>query len=88
MMPLRIQTFFPFTLNKKLVHFSENGITYPTFPTRSISWKEVDFVILKDDILTIEMKNNKLMQFTLEKHISSGINADEFNNFCKQQLAS
>ena len=74
------------TLNKKLVHFSGEGIRYPSFPVKLIPWKDVDFVVLKDDILTIEMKNNTLMQFTLEKEISAAINPDEFNNFCREQL--
>ena len=76
------------TLNKKSVHFSEEGIKYPSFPARLIPWKDVDFVILKDDILTIDLKNNTLLQFTLEKNISSAINPEEFNNFCRGQLAS
>jgi hypothetical protein len=75
------------TFNKKVIDFSAEGIKYPSFPVKSIPWKEVDFVILKDDILTIEMKNNRLMQFTLEKGTSSTINPQEFNHFCKEQLA-
>lgn len=80
--------FFGFvTLQPKLIQFSEAGIRYPSFPVQLLSWKDVDFVILKDDILTIEMKNNKLMQFTLEKDISSAINPGEFNDFCRELLA-
>jgi hypothetical protein len=75
------------TLNKKVICFSAEGIKYPSFPVKSIPWTEVDFVILKDDILTIEMKNNRLMQFTLEKDTGSTINPQEFNLFCKEQLA-
>lgn len=71
---------------KKIIHFSSDGIRYPSFPVKQLSWKEVDFVILKDDVLTIEMKNNRLMQFTLEKHVAAGLDPDEFNNFCREQL--
>jgi hypothetical protein len=73
-------------LKRKVIYFYKEGIRYPSFPTRLISWKGVDFVMLKDDILTIEMKNNKLIQFTLEKDIASMIDTDDFNNFCSEQL--
>jgi uncharacterized membrane protein YobD (UPF0266 family) len=75
------------TLQKKLIHFSKEGIKYPSFPLKWIPWQEIDFVVLKDDVLTIEMKNNRLMQFTLEKNIAAIINPEEFNHFCRQQLA-
>jgi hypothetical protein len=57
---------------------------YPSFPVKKIAWAEVDFVMLKDDILTIELLNNKLIQFTLNKQLASAIDADRFNRFCKE----
>jgi hypothetical protein len=78
-----------FATNKNLViHFSEEGIRYPSFPVRLYRWSEVDFVILKDDILSIEMKDNRLLQFTLEQSIASKIDDLVFNAFCAQQITA
>ena len=67
---------------KHLIHFSEEHIRYPSFPEKIFLWSEVDFVMLKDDILTIEMKDNRLMQFTIDKEVAAEINAEEFNHVC------
>ncbi|MBS1743630.1 MAG: hypothetical protein JST81_11405 [Bacteroidetes bacterium] len=64
---------------------SEEGIIYPSFPKKKFSWEEISNVILKDGILTIDLKNNKLMQLSVSKE-SLDINEREFNLFCKQQL--
>jgi hypothetical protein len=77
-----------FTSKALVIVFNDEGILYPSFPVKMIGWQEVDFVILKDDILTIELKNNKLMQFTLESNIAGLLNAGEFNAYCaRQQVA-
>ena len=74
-----------FATNKKpVIIFSNSYIIYPSFPVQKIAWAEVDFVMLKDDILTIELLNNKLIQFTLNKQLASATDADRFNRFCKE----
>ncbi|MEO6583692.1 MAG: hypothetical protein ABIO05_05170 [Ferruginibacter sp.] len=61
-------------------------IVYPSLPPRHLLWKDVSNVILKDNILTIDKKDNHLLQTVITPH-SSGI-ADEaaFNAFCLQQI--
>ncbi|HSN61979.1 MAG TPA: hypothetical protein VLR49_13660 [Ferruginibacter sp.] len=79
--------FLGLIANKKpVIYFTKEQIRYPSFPEKIFLWPEVDFVILKDDILTIELKNNQLFQFTLEKKVANGIDAVAFNLFCNQQL--
>jgi CDP-diglyceride synthetase len=68
---------------KLKVSFADQ-IIYPSFPTRIIQWNELNNVILKDGLLTIDFKNNKIIQ-QLIKH-SNAIYEKEFNEFCKQQL--
>ncbi len=75
------------TVKKLVICFMEEGILYPSFPVRLINWNEVDFVVLKDDILSIELKNNKLMQFTLENNATQGLEAGEFNAYCAGRTA-
>jgi hypothetical protein len=77
--------FYLYNLSKRKLKVSfANQIIYPSFPTRIIQWNELNNVILKDGLLTIDFKNNKIIQ-QLIKH-SNAINEKEFNEFCKQQL--
>jgi len=64
-----------------------NKIIYPSFPPRSIEWNELSNVILKDDLLTIDFKNNKIIQQLIDK-TELPVNEKEFNDFCTKQLRS
>ncbi len=67
---------------KKMIHFNAAGITYPSFPPKLFIWNEIDFVLLKDDILTIETKANRVLQFTLDQAVSNEVSVPDFNAFC------
>lgn len=67
-----------------VIRFSQQAILYPSTPAKRFDWSEIDFVMLKDDILSIELKNNQLLQFTLEPKVSAGIDTVAFNAFCGQ----
>lgn len=62
-------------------------ISYPSFPTKKINWSDVNNIILKDDMLTIDLKNNKLYQHLIE-YADKDVIESEFNDFCKKQIAS
>jgi hypothetical protein len=68
-----------------IVSISESRVLYPSFPKKKIDWEELNNLILKDGLLTIDFKNNKIIQQTIAED-SLMINEQEFNNFCKQQL--
>jgi uncharacterized membrane protein len=65
------------------VSFSENHISYPSFPRKEIPWNELNNVIMKDGILTIDFKTNKIIQAETE---GNTVNEKEFNEFCKRHL--
>jgi hypothetical protein len=65
--------------------FTKDGISYPSFPKKTFLWKDVTNVVLKDGMLTIDLKNNKLIQSVISKE-SADINEREFNLFCKELL--
>ena len=72
-------------LQKPIVSITESQITYPSFPKKKISWADLNNLILKDGLLTIDFKNNRIIQ----QHISDSsltVNEKEFNDFCRQQL--
>jgi len=65
--------------------FYTNGIEYPSIPKKTIQWSELDNVILKDGLITIDFKNNRLLQSEIDTSAKQ-INETEFNYFCQQQL--
>jgi hypothetical protein len=62
------------------------GITLPTtFSERLIGWNQLNNVILRDDLLTLDFKNNKILQ--LEVLDETGVvTAEEMNQFFKSRL--
>ena len=75
-----------FIAHKKLVvDVTDKRIAVPYIMEKTVDWNEVNNVILKDGLLTIDFKNNKLFQ-QLILNSDEDINEKEFNDFCKQQL--
>lgn len=76
-------SIFGWYANKKLIlYFNAKGIAYPSFPPKTYAWDTVDFVLLKDGILTIELKNNRIFQLTLSPEETTGVEEAPFNDFC------
>lgn len=69
------------------IAFDEDGVTVNSFPRKSYEWKELANVVLKDGILTVDFKNNKLIQKEIESEASKK-DEEEFNTFCKSQLVN
>ncbi len=67
------------------VRVSASYIIYPSFPLKKINWEELSNCLLKDGFLTIDFKNNKIIQQLIDESRSQ-VNEKEFNEFCKQQL--
>lgn len=71
--------------NGELIIVSISNVILPgLMRQRIVEWSELANVIKRDDLLTLDFKNNRLMQVQI-------INADdipenEFNQFCLQQL--
>ena len=74
-----------FALRKLKIEFNTQQITYPSIPRKNISWGEVSNLILKDNILTLDLKNNKLIQYTLNESENEGLDETAFNTFVQQQ---
>lgn len=70
---------------KLIVQVLPDKIVYPSFPHREIKWNELSNMILKDGLLTIDFKNNQLIQQLVDENWTS-IAEKEFNEFCRQQL--
>ncbi len=70
---------------KDEVGFDAEGITFNSFPKRSYEWNEVSNVIMKDGLLTVDLRNNKVYQKEIESETDSSME-NEFNTFCRQYL--
>jgi uncharacterized membrane protein YobD (UPF0266 family) len=67
---------------KLVITINKDHITYPSFPKMLIHWAQLNNVILKDGILTIDLKNNKIIQHS----VNENVNEKEFNDFCSRLL--
>ena len=65
--------------------FDKEGITKNSLFKKSYLWNELNNVILKDDILTIDFKNNSIFQKETEKEVDDSTEK-EFNEFCERHL--
>ncbi|MGQ0738707.1 MAG: hypothetical protein ACT4OJ_06570 [Bacteroidota bacterium] len=63
----------------------QESIFYPSFPVKKISWTSLNNCLLKDGLLTIDFRNNKIIQQAIDESKTS-VNEKEFNEFCRQQL--
>ena len=64
--------------------FRRESVTKVNFPKKEFEWSAFSNVLLKNNILTIDFKNNKLIQTELEK--GQSIDETEFNEFAKSKL--
>jgi hypothetical protein len=76
---------FNTAIKRKQVFISNEKIIYPSFPAKNLYWSELSNVILKDGLLTIDLKNNRIIQQPVDESIQT-TNEKEFNEFCREQL--
>lgn len=84
---LVLVVLFRLSLRTLLVTFCEQGINYPAVPKKLIPWKNVANVIVKDNLLTIDLVSNHLIQQPIDKN--SFIDEAEllaFHTHCQQQI--
>lgn len=67
------------------VAFDAEEIVMNTFPKKKFVWAEVNNVVFKDGMLTIDLKNNTLIQKMVDAEVTDELEK-EFNSFCKEQL--
>jgi hypothetical protein len=67
------------------IGFSEKEIAFNSFPKRKLQWNEISNAIIKDGLITIDQKNNKLFQKEIDSEVSATVEK-EFNEFCRRQI--
>lgn len=62
---------------------SDERIVINTFFRKRYEWNVFSNVVLKDGLLTLDFKNNKMLQREI---IHQDVNENEFNSFCREQI--
>ena len=74
------------TLTKDTTVFiNKTDISLKNLFTKKYNWQSIKNIILKDGLLTIDFKNNKIFQSEIAEKISL-TEENEFNDFCKKKL--
>lgn len=63
--------------------FGQENIVKMNFPQKKFEWSLLNNVVLKDNILTLDFKSNRLLQAEIEKN---GISETDFNTFAGLQI--
>ena len=84
-----VATLYTISLRNLIVYVNPDQIIYPSFPKKILNWNDLNNIILKDGLLTIDFKNNKLAQAEVIKgDKDNALNEQEFNDFCRNHLPS
>jgi len=67
--------------------FDPTGMVINTFPKKYFPWNAIQNAIIKDDVITIDFNNNKLVQKDINEPVSESVTS-EFNQFCAEQIAN
>lgn len=65
--------------------FSKEEIVYTSFFPLHITWNQCANAVLKDGLLTIDLKNNRIIQQPVDE-TKTRITESDFNDFCREQL--
>ncbi|MBM3442715.1 MAG: hypothetical protein FJX89_08465 [Bacteroidetes bacterium] len=73
---------------KSEIGFSPQGIHFNGLGSRKYAWSEVKNVVLRDDLLTIDFRNNRLYQRYTDDEADEEyeVGEDDFNAFCRSQV--
>ena len=71
------------------IGFGEDKIVVKKLFSRTIQWDELNNALIKDGLLTLDFKNNKLFQAETDdddENEDYDVSEDEFNAYCKAHL--
>lgn len=69
---------------KPTVELKQDAVTVKkTFSNKKYTWQDFSNIVLKDNLLTLDFKNNKVVQLEIEEN---GVEEENFNAFCREKL--
>lgn len=69
------------------VGFSKDEISFNSLPRKILRWNEIENVVIKDGLITIDQKNNKLFQKEIEGYVTADVER-EFNEFASSCIVA
>jgi hypothetical protein len=81
-----LDVFLVISMTKMVFIFTKYNIERKAFPYKKYSWQELDNVMLKDGILTIDFKDNKITQAEIDP--ATSIDERQFNSFASINLST
>ena len=79
-----VGVLYHFALQKLQIVFTTEKVSKLNFPGKEYLWTVFNNVILKDNILTLDFKNNQVIQAEVEE--PKNINEKQFNSFAQEQM--
>lgn len=70
---------------RKEIGFTTDEVAFNTLFKKIYDWSDFSNVLIKDAILTLDFKSNKVLQKEIEGDVPAEIER-EFNEFCKEQM--
>lgn len=70
---------------KKII-FTDGGIQLPFLFAECTGWEKFSNVIMKDQVLTLDFRNNKLIQLVIDPELNPLLIENQFNQFCQSRL--
>ena len=68
------------------VGFSREEVVVNSFPKKTFGWSDFNQVLLKDGLLTLDFKNNRIFQQQTTEDDEPDADEAEFNSWCRAQL--
>ena len=77
-------------LSQVEIGFADDHIRFNSFRKKDHAWAEMQQVILKDGILTLDFQDNRLLQLEVDDEDDEDYDADEdeFNAWCKERIVA
>ena len=70
------------------IGFKDDQVLINTLFKRKFRWSEFNNIILKDGLLTLDFKSNRLLQKEVLDDDDPDADEDEFNAYCREKLAN
>lgn len=67
------------------IGFSKEIVVRNTFPKQKFEWVEIENAMLRDNLFTLDLRNNKMIQKELDEPVGKELET-EFNAYCKELL--
>ncbi len=67
------------------IGFSKDKVVRNSLPKKTYDWVDIENAIIRDNLFTLDLRNNKVIQKELDEPVSKELE-QEFNQFCKEQL--